>query len=33
MSDLALGQETFSYSTAAGAIVDFSYKGGGHCAS
>lgn len=29
MSELALGEETFSYSTAAGAIVDFSYKGEG----
>ncbi|KAL4452199.1 hypothetical protein ABPG75_007861 [Micractinium tetrahymenae] len=27
LSELALGEETFSYSTAAGAIVDFSYKG------
>ncbi|KAL4441193.1 hypothetical protein ABPG77_011430 [Micractinium sp. CCAP 211/92] len=27
VSELALGEETFSYSTAAGAIVDFSYKG------
>ncbi len=29
VSELALGEETFSYSTAAGAIVDFSYKGKG----